>query len=91
MAKKRERLELIHELLLTIQKNENRISPTTLQHKCNFSTPMFKQYMDELLEKGFIRVIVGKKGRKYYSLRDRGYEFLEKYRMIAHFIDEFGL
>ena len=91
MGKKRERLQLIHELLFTIKKNENKIPPTKLQHKCNFSTPMFKQYVDELLGKEFIRVIQGKNGRNYYSLRDKGYEFLEKYNKILNFIEEFGL
>lgn len=91
MPKKRERLELIHELLLTIKNNTSPLPPTALQHKCNFSTPMFKQYMVELVEKEFVRLLTDKRGRTRYALRDKGYEFLEKYRTLAAFVEEFGL
>jgi len=43
------------------------------------------------MEKGFITEVADKNGRKYVTLTDKGFKFLEKYRLIMGFIDEFEL
>jgi predicted transcriptional regulator len=91
MAKKRERLEVIHDILKAIQDNRNSIKPTRLLYASNLSPQMFKDYIEELIEKEFIREQEDKKGKKMFSLRDKGFEFLEKYKIIVQFIDNFGL
>lgn len=52
---------------------------------------MFKDYLAELTEKGFIQSVEGKKGRKTYSLTDKGFNFLERYKVILEFVENFGL
>jgi len=89
MAKKRERLEVIYDILKAIRDSGN-IKPTRLLYASNLSPQMFKDYIKELLEKQFI-LQQEKKGKKEYILSTKGFEFLEKYKTILEFIDNFGL
>ncbi|MBT6690495.1 hypothetical protein HN903_02160 [archaeon] len=82
---KRERLEVIHDILTTINKSKQ-IRPTKLLHKSNLSPQMFKQYIEELTKKKFII-----KSETEFSLTNKGKEFLTEYRTILSFIDNFGL
>ena len=50
----------------------------------------FKEYISELTEKKFIKEI-NNKNEKFISLTDKGFKFLEKYKTIVNFIDEFEL
>jgi predicted transcriptional regulator len=43
-----------------------------------------------MLEKGLIREITSS-GEKKLALTDKGFRFLDKYRVIVDFIDEFEL
>lgn len=91
MNKKRDRLEIIYNFLKIIQDNHNSIKPTPLLRKSNLSSQSFNEYSEELLSKEFIREIADKKGRKYITLTDRGFSYLQKYNTILGFIDEFEL
>jgi len=91
MNKKRDRLEIIYNFLKIIQDNHNSIKPTPLLRKSNLSSQSFNEYSEELLSKEFIREITDKKGRKYITLTDRGFSYLQKYNTILGFIDEFEL
>lgn len=64
MAKKRERLEVIHDILKVIQNSKNSIKPTRLLYASNLSPQMFKEYVNELLGKGFIEEEKRRKGGK---------------------------
>ncbi|MDD5699972.1 MAG: winged helix-turn-helix domain-containing protein [Candidatus Nanoarchaeia archaeon] len=87
---KRGKLEIIYDILKIIQKNNNLIKPTPLLRKSNISTMRFKEYFSDLVAKNFVREI-NHKGEKFISLIDKGFKFLEKYKTIISFIDEFGL
>jgi predicted transcriptional regulator len=90
MAKKRERLEVIHDILKVVQDHGNSVLPTKLLHSSNLSPQMFKEYVDELLAKGML----GQKdisGKRHYSLTTKGFEFLAQYKTITEFIENFGL
>ena len=91
MTRKRDRLEVIFDFLRIIQENHNSIKRTPLLRKTNLSSQSFAEYYDELLKKDLIREIHDNKGKKYITLTDKGFTFLEKYRMILGFIDEFEL
>jgi len=52
---------------------------------------MFKDYVNELIRKEFVLVEIGKKGRKLFSITGKGNEFLEEYKVIERFVDNFGL
>lgn len=89
MAKKRNRLEIIKDILSSI-KEKKEIKPTRLLYSSNLSPQMFKKYVNELLEKGLIKKEEIKK-RQYYLLTSKGLEFLEQYKTIVNFIENFGI
>ncbi len=91
MAQKRERLEVIYDILKIIRDNNNSIKPTPLLRYSNLSYNSFSQYEKELIKKGFIKEIYDKKGKKLYTLTDKGFIYLDKYKLISGFIDEFEL
>lgn len=89
MAKKRERLEVIRDILATVRDSNNAIRPTRLLQKSNLSPQMFKEYTEELIRKGFCEERL-EKGR-HFVLTTKGFEFLERYKVITEFIENFGL
>lgn len=91
MTKKRERIEVIYDILGIIRDNKNSIKPTPLLRYSNLSSQRFSEYYNELTKKGFIKEILDKKGKKFISLTDKGFLYLERYKSILEFIDEFDL
>ncbi len=90
MKQKRERLEIIHDILQVIRDGRNKVKPTHLLYKSNLSHKMMKEYLTYLVDKGFIMVDdTGK--TTYYSLSDKGFESLQEYGTVLSFMDSFGL
>jgi len=87
---KRNKLEIIKDILEIIQFNHNSVKPTPLLRKSNLSSTRFKEYYKEMLEKEFIKETTNK-GSKLIQITDKGNLFLEKYQTIINFIDEFEL
>lgn len=90
MAKKRERLEVIRDILRAIQQNRS-IKPTRLLYSSNLSPQMFKDYINELIAKEFIKLEIDEKDKKTFSLTKKGQDFLMEYKVIENFVDNFGL
>jgi predicted transcriptional regulator len=92
-TKKRERLDVIKDIIQTIKDNRQ-IKPTRLLYASNLSPQMFKEYVNELMEKKFIKLEVeGKEGKekKFFFLTKKGQDFLMEYKVITNFIENFGL
>ena len=83
---KRNKLEIIKDILKIIQENHDLIKVTPLLRKSNISSNGFYQYLDELLNK---RLVVKAEG--HIKLTENGKRYLEKYSSIINFIEEFGL
>ena len=90
MAKKRERLDVIKDIL-RVTRDNRQIKPPRLLYASNLSPQMFKEYVDELLKKEFIILLEDKKGKKTFSIAKKGNDFLEQYKIIENFIENFGL
>ena len=88
-SRKRERLQVIRDILKVINNTRN-IKPTRLLYSSNLSPQMFKDYIDELLQKKFIQISDDGKS-KTFSLTPKGQEFLLEYRTIEKFVQNFGL
>jgi predicted transcriptional regulator len=88
---KRDRLKVIYDILKIIKDNKNSIKPTPLLRYSNLSTKSFNDYMNELVKNEFIKQVIDKKDKKVFTLTDKGFRYLEKYRMIVGFIEDFGL
>ena len=90
MARKRERLEVIRDILKSISSKRS-IKPTRLLYASNLSPQMFKEYINELIAKKFIVAEFDKHDKKSFALTKKGQEFLQEYRMIERFVENFGL
>lgn len=88
---KRDRLEVIYDFLRIISENQNSIKPTPLLRKTNLSSQRFNEYLQDLLTKRFIKEIVDKKGKKFITLTDMGFKYIDKYQYILSFIKEFEI
>ncbi len=89
-TKKRERLDVIRDILQTIRQNRE-IKPTRLLYASNLSPQMFKEYINELISKKFIKFDIDEKEKKTFSLTKKGQDFLMEYKVIENFIENFGL
>lgn len=89
--RKRDRLEVIHDILSVIRDRNNSVKPTPLLRYSNLSSQSFTEYYKELITKQLIKEITDKKGKKFVTLTDKGFNFLEKYQLILGFIDDFEL
>jgi predicted transcriptional regulator len=86
---KRGKLEIIKDVL-SIIKSHGSIKITPLLRRSNMSSERFRDYYSDLLKKRFVKE-VSQRGSKFISITDRGLRFLEKYKTIVDFIDEFEL
>ena len=87
---KRERLDVIRDILRSVRENRE-IKPTRLLYSSNLSPQMFKEYVNELIGKKFISLEEKDNGKKFFILTTKGHEFLEQYKAIEEFIENFGL
>jgi len=91
MQRKRERLEIIYSILSIIMEHKNSIRPTPLLRFSNVSSQSFIEYYNELISKGFILEKKDKSGKKLISLSEKGFRYIEKYKQIMGFVEEFEL
>ena len=90
MNKKRDRLQVIYDILKVIKEKNGKIKPTHILYKSNLSHQMMDEYLKELIEKDFIQEENNVNG-KTYSIKSKGQEYLGKYKVITEFIRSFGL
>ncbi len=90
MSKKRERLQIVYDILNVIKERNGKIKPTNVLYRSNLSNQMFNEYMNELLKKDFIIENQTKSG-KTYSLTQKGFNYINKYQLIVDFTNSFGL
>jgi predicted transcriptional regulator len=90
MNKRRDRLQVIHDILRTIKDKDGKIKPTHILYKSNLSHQMMEEYLHELMEKNFILEEKTKEG-KTYSITHKGQEYLNQYKLIVNFVGGFGL
>ena len=90
MNKKRDRLQIMYDILRAIADKNGRIKPTHILYKSNLSHQMMDEYLTELMSKGFVEEQMTKTG-KTYSLTQKGFDYVNKYKMIVEFTQSFGL
>ena len=91
MSRKRDRLQIIHDILHVIREKGDKIKPTHILYKSNLSHQRLQEYMKELIGKEMIIEKILKKGKKTYSLTDKGYNYLTDYSKIRSFMESYGL
>jgi predicted transcriptional regulator len=93
MKTKRERLNVIYDVLNEIQKNPG-IKMTHLLYKSNLSYKLLQVYMKELIEKSMISEKTAKERKSSHMtihLTETGEKFLAELRKMKRFVDSFGL
>ena len=90
MPRKRGRLDIITDMLSTLQNSGGEIKPTHLMYKSNLSHVQMSSYLEELLGKELIQK-VKKKNNDYIIMTDKGFEFFEKLKQMREFEKTFGL
>ena len=90
MNEKRDKIQIIQDILTAIQKKGGKIKPTHLLYKANLSHQRMKKYLSELLEKGMIEEL-DEKGNKFYKITEKGNKFVAEYGRIKEFTESFGL
>lgn len=84
-------MEVIFDILKIIMDNHNSIRTTPLLRYSNLSSSSFNDYFTKLIEKRFVKVISSSDGKKYVTLTDKGFTYIEKYEAFRGFIGEFEL
>lgn len=90
MKAKRSQLEVIRDMLHAIQRKGGTIKPTVLMSKSNLSYKMMQEYLKILFERDMIAEEKAK-GRKTYTLSEKGYAFLTEYQRLERFREAFGI
>lgn len=90
MEKKRNKLQIIHDILSVIRDKNGKIKPTHILYKSNLSHSMMDQYITELKEKEMIKEIKLKRS-KTFEVTKKGMEYLAQYNSIKKFTESFGL
>lgn len=89
MAKKRNKLEMIKDILEVLQKNRQ-VKITHLIYKANLSSNSIKPYIDDLMKKNLIEQTT-EEDKKLYKITIKGNEFLQEYNKIKAFAESYGL
>jgi predicted transcriptional regulator len=90
MERKRSRIDIIHDIILSIQRKGGKIKPTHLMYKANLSYNQMNLYLEELMKKGVITKITEKKSN-YFIITEKGYSFAQKIMEMRNFEKTFGL
>ncbi len=88
---KRGKLEIMRDILTMVQSNRNYMRPTPLLRKSKMTTARFKEYYSELTLRGLLKEVTDEHQDRFLMVTDKGFRFLERYRTIVDFIDEFEL
>jgi len=89
MAERREKLDIIRDILQSIRDKGGTIKPTHLLYKSNLSHDSMKRYVGDLMEKEMVLEVQEKKSKKY-AITDKGLKFLSDYQQIKEFTESFG-
>lgn len=90
MDGKRTKIDIIGDMLKSILDKGGQIKPTHLMYKSNLSHSQLKSYLEELVEKDFVKKI-SKDTYEYITITDKGCSFIEKLREVKEFERAFGL
>ena len=90
MARKRNRTDIINDMLIAILDKGGEIKPTHLMYRANLSHGLMQSYLEEVIDKEMIRKI-DKSNYTYLTITDKGCNFVEKFKEMKEFEKTFGL
>lgn len=90
MERKRNRVDIIYDMLKVIQGNGGKIRKTHLMYKANLSHNQMESYLKELIENKIIEKKISNK-KSFIKITKKGTDFLVKYVQVREFEKTFGL
>ena len=90
MSARRTKIEIIHDILTSIQQKGGKIKPTHLLYKSNLSHKKMMEYLKELMDKKMVGEIFEGKDKKYI-ITEEGLKYIFEFKKIKEFTDSFGL
>lgn len=90
MERKRSRLDIINDILVSIQEKKGEIKPTHLMYKANLSHTQMNNYLQELIDRNFIKR-TKVKDKDFIAITEKGYTFIQKIREMKSFEESFDL
>ena len=90
MSKRRSRLDIICDMLSSIQDKGGKIKPTHLMYKANLSHNLLNTYLEELVDKSMVKEIE-LNNYKYLIITDKGLEFIQNIKKMKDFQEAFGI
>lgn len=90
MSSRRSKLQILIDILSTVQAQRSRAKFTHILYKANLTHKRLKEYLEMLMEKGFVEE-VKTKGRSTYKITPKGEEFLNEFRRLSEFSEAFGI
>ena len=90
MNQRRNKLDIVNDMLTSISEKGGKIKPTHLMYKANLSHKLLNQYLDELVSNELIKEVNEEKN-KYLVLTGKGVDFLNQFRKMKEFQKSFGL
>ena len=90
MERKRSRIEIIHDILISIQNKGGKIKPTHLMYKANLSHVQMNSYLDELMGNNLVEK-VSEGEHSFFCITNKGYSFVQKFVEMKEFEKTFGL
>jgi len=90
MSSRRSKIEIINDMLSSIQAKGGKIKPTHLMYKANLSHKLMNSYLDDLIKKEMVKEVKQER-YAYLILTDKGLDFINQFRKMREFQDTFGL
>jgi len=90
MSVRRSKLQILIDILVTVQNQRANAKFTHILYKANLTHKRLKEYLDMLMGRGFIEEVRGK-GRSTYKITPKGEEFLSEFHRLSEFSEAFGI
>jgi len=87
---RRNKIEIVNDILVSIQDKNGKIKPTHLLYKSNLSYKKMKEYIDELIKKEMMNEKEVDENR-YYVITEKGLKFISEFKKMKEFTESFGL
>lgn len=87
---RRSKIEIINDILISIQNKNGKIKPTHLLYKSNLSYKKMNEYVNELMKKEMMKEKKVDKN-KFYTITDKGLKFISEFKKMKEFTESFGL
>jgi len=89
LPKYRSQMRIYVDIMLVIQREENRAKPTRIMYGANLSYDRLVKHLDELKGLGVIEEIADEDDR-FYRLTQKGIDFMNQFREVERFATAFG-